>query len=57
VCTPRRAGDPHEVMSTRWFSRQELTAMIARNQIVDGLSLTPLLAVLMEDAGLLAPAR
>jgi ADP-ribose pyrophosphatase len=46
--------DPQEVMSTRWFSRDELVAMIARNQIVDGLSLTPLLALLLEDAGLLA---
>lgn len=46
--------DPQEVMSTRWFARDEVAAMIARNQIVDGLSLTPLLAVLLEDAGLLA---
>jgi ADP-ribose diphosphatase len=46
--------DPQEVMSTRWFPKQEVVAMIARNQIVDGLSLTPLLAVLLEDSGLLA---
>jgi len=50
----KEMADPQEVMSTRWFSRQELLAMIARNQIVDGLSLTPLLALLLEDAGLLA---
>jgi 8-oxo-dGTP pyrophosphatase MutT (NUDIX family) len=42
--------DPQEVMGTRWFSKRELLAMIARNGIVDGLSLTPLLAVLLEDA-------
>jgi hypothetical protein len=41
-------------MSTRWFAKQEVSAMIARNEIVDGLSLTPLLALLLEDAGLLA---
>jgi ADP-ribose pyrophosphatase len=46
--------DPQEVMATQWFAKRELAAMIARNEIVDGLSLTPLLAVLMEDAGLLA---
>jgi ADP-ribose pyrophosphatase len=50
----REILDPHEVISTRWFAKRELAAMIARNQIVDGLSLTPLLAVLLEDAGVLA---
>jgi 8-oxo-dGTP pyrophosphatase MutT (NUDIX family) len=46
----KETPDPQEVMSTRWFPRRELAAMIARNEIVDGLSLTPLLAVLLEDA-------
>jgi ADP-ribose pyrophosphatase len=50
----REAPDPQEVMSTRWFAKHEVAAMIARNEIVDGLSLTPLLAVLLKDAGLLA---
>jgi 8-oxo-dGTP pyrophosphatase MutT (NUDIX family) len=42
--------DPKEVISTRWFRREELLAMIERNQIVDGLSLTPILLVLLRDA-------
>jgi ADP-ribose pyrophosphatase len=50
----KEMADPQEVMSTRWFRKDELVAMIGRNQIVDGLSLTPLLALLLEDARLLA---
>lgn len=50
----KEAADPQEVLSTRWFPKHEVIAMIARNQIVDGLSLTPLLALLLEEAGLLA---
>jgi len=50
----RETLDPQEVMSAQWFSRREVAAMIARNEIVDGLSLTPLLALLLEDAGVLA---
>ena len=50
----KEAPDPQEVMSTRWFPKQEVVAMIVRNEIVDGLSLTPLLAVLLEESGLLA---
>jgi 8-oxo-dGTP pyrophosphatase MutT (NUDIX family) len=43
----KTSPDPREVISTHWFGRDELARMIARNQIVDGLSLTPLLAVLL----------
>jgi NUDIX domain len=43
----KETPDPQEVMSTRWFSKGELVGMIARREIIDGLSLTPLLAVLL----------
>jgi ADP-ribose diphosphatase len=46
----REASDPREVMGTRWFARDEVLAMIRRNEIVDGLSLTPLLLVLLRGA-------
>jgi ADP-ribose pyrophosphatase len=49
----KETPDPREVLSTRWFAKGDLLRMIARNEIVDGLSLTPLLAVLLEEAGLL----
>ena len=45
-----REHDSREVLSTRWFRKEELLAMIRRNEIVDGLSLTPLLLVLLRDA-------
>ena len=48
-----REPDPKEVMSTRWFSKAEVVEMIRRNQIVDGLSLTPLLLVLLADGATL----
>ena len=41
--------DAREVISTRWFDKQEVLAMIRRNEIVDGLSLTPLLLLLVRD--------
>ena len=34
--------DTNEVMGLRWFTRQEVRGMIARNEILDGLSLTGL---------------
>lgn len=43
--------DRSEVHDVRWFSRGELIEMIQSNGIVDGLSLTPLLMVLLDDAG------
>lgn len=42
--------DQNEVMETRWFTRGEVLAMIRANQIVDNLSLSPLLQILLEDA-------
>ena len=42
--------DSREVISTRWFKREEVLAMIERNEIVDGLSLTPLLLLLLREA-------
>ena len=57
--SPRSAGQGRaghaEVISTRWFKKGEVLAMIQRNEIVDGLSPTPLLLVLLRDA--LANAR
>jgi ADP-ribose pyrophosphatase len=44
-------ADTQEVISTRWFKKQEVLGMIERNEIVDGLSLTPLLLVLLREAG------
>jgi 8-oxo-dGTP pyrophosphatase MutT (NUDIX family) len=46
----RETPDPREVISTRWFSKREVLGMIERNEIADGLSLTPLLLVLLRDA-------
>jgi 8-oxo-dGTP pyrophosphatase MutT (NUDIX family) len=45
----REKLDTQEVISTRWFNKQELLGMIQRNEIVDGLSLTPLLLLLLRD--------
>jgi ADP-ribose pyrophosphatase len=46
----RESHDAQEVITTRWFHKAEVLAMIQRNEIVDGLSLTPLLLVLLRDA-------
>jgi len=46
----REESDTQEVISTRWFDKREVLEMIGRNGIVDGLSLTPLLLVLLRDA-------
>ena len=34
----------------RWFHKAEVLGMIQRNEIVDGLSLTPVLLVLLREA-------
>lgn len=48
--TPTAAPlDRNEVIEARWFSRAELVALIRRNGIVDNLSLSPLLYVLLRD--------
>ena len=41
--------DRNEVIEARWFSRDEVREMIRANRIVDNLSLSPLLQVLLED--------
>jgi ADP-ribose pyrophosphatase len=41
--------DPNEVMDTRWFTRQEVRELIGKNGVVDSLSLSPLLFVLLEN--------
>jgi 8-oxo-dGTP pyrophosphatase MutT (NUDIX family) len=41
--------DDNEVLDVRWFSADELLALIQTNGIVDNLSLSPLLFVLLDD--------
>ena len=41
--------DRSEVMSVRWFSRDEVLDLIRSNGVVDNLSLSPLLFALLED--------
>ena len=36
----REVADTQEVIKTKWFKKDEVLGMIARNEIVDGLSLT-----------------
>jgi ADP-ribose pyrophosphatase len=42
------AFDANEVMETRWFSLAEIHELIRNNGVVDNLSLSPLLYVLLE---------
>jgi 8-oxo-dGTP pyrophosphatase MutT (NUDIX family) len=44
--------DENEVISRRWFHRGEIVALIGRNGVLDGLSLTALLLVLLRDRDL-----
>lgn len=41
--------DGNEVIETKWFTREEVLNLIDRNGIVDNLSLSPLLYVLLND--------
>ena len=41
--------DPNEVISWRWFTREEVVHMVRANEIVDNLSLSPILLVLLTD--------
>lgn len=43
-----KAPDKNEVLEARWFKDDEVKEMIFANQIVDGLSLTPLLQLFLE---------
>ena len=45
----RRQFDRNEVIGTRWFTPKALLGLIARNGIVDSLSLAPLLLVLLRQ--------
>jgi ADP-ribose diphosphatase len=45
-----RPPDANEVMHMRWFTRAQVLEMIRANGIVDNLSLSPLLLVLLGDA-------
>lgn len=42
--------DRNEVLETRWFSREELVDLILNNGVVDNLSLSPLLLMLLRGA-------
>lgn len=44
------AFDENEVAAWRWFSRAEIEALLAANELRDGFSLTALLLWLREDA-------
>jgi len=41
--------DGNEVISWRWFTREEVLQMVLENRIVDNLSLSPILLVLLRD--------
>jgi 8-oxo-dGTP pyrophosphatase MutT (NUDIX family) len=42
--------DDNEVIEARWFTRNEVWDLIERNGIVDNLSLSPILLVLLRDS-------
>jgi 8-oxo-dGTP pyrophosphatase MutT (NUDIX family) len=44
------AVDANEVIETRWFSKEELVELILKNGVVDNLSLSPLLLMLLREA-------
>jgi ADP-ribose pyrophosphatase len=44
-----QAFDEAEVISVHWFTRDEVMQMVRANQIVDNLSLSPILLALIED--------
>lgn len=41
--------DKNEVICWRWFSREEVLEMVLANRVVDNLSLSPLLLILLRD--------
>jgi len=43
------AIDGNEVLEARWFSREELLELVLKNGVVDNLSLSPLLLLLLRD--------
>jgi ADP-ribose pyrophosphatase len=42
--------DHNEVLAVRWFTRDEVLAKMMANEIVDGLSLTPLALLLLQES-------
>jgi len=44
-----KGHDPNEVISWRWFTREEVVRMVLDNEIVDNLSLSPVLLALLKD--------
>jgi ADP-ribose pyrophosphatase len=44
-----RGYDPNEVISWRWFTREQVVDMVRANEIVDNLSLSPMLLALLND--------
>jgi len=45
----REVRNTNEVLGTRWFKKAHVLEMVQHNQIVDGLSLTPLLLLLLHE--------
>ncbi len=48
--------DPNEVISWRWFTREEVLQMVLANGIVDNLSLSPILLELPKDTAQHGPS-
>jgi ADP-ribose pyrophosphatase len=48
--------DANEVLEVKWFARDELIRLILDNGVVDNLSLSPLLLVLLRDGMPVGPA-
>jgi hypothetical protein len=42
--------DPNEVIAVRWFSRARIREMLLADEIVDSLSLAPLLKLLVRES-------
>ena len=49
VSATESSFDEEEVLSVRWFSRSEVMELVSRNEIVDNLSLSPILHALLMD--------
>lgn len=45
-----QAFDTNEVLETRWFTRAEVLDLLFANEIIDGLSATPLALLFLEEA-------
>jgi 8-oxo-dGTP pyrophosphatase MutT (NUDIX family) len=47
---PVQAFDTNEVIETRWFEKKEVMRMLFANELIDGLSVTPLAMLFLEEA-------